>query len=116
MSDTKLIRIARTNERETHVIAGHTFKKERNWYKVPTALADLVKGERMSELDPNSPLVFEVVSEAAALASAKIQDEAKGVGSVERPAELITAPVEVSEASAPPAPAPARVGRRTASA
>jgi hypothetical protein len=90
MSDTMLVRIAPTNNRESHYAHGVMVKKADGWCEVDAGLARKLERERMNPLNPNgSQPVFEVQTKAAA----KAQEEAEKVsadkpGSVEEPKKI----------------------------
>lgn len=113
MSQTMLVRIKPQNRRESHTILfegkSYPFLKERGWHQVPAAVAMIAKEERMSDLGPDSPHVFDVKDADAA----KAQVEAETLR--EDPAGTPEKPHVVKPADLPPpdeaAPAARRTGR-----
>lgn len=106
------VRIKAANAREVHVVsiggAPRTFRKERGWHEVPSSWAETCRGERMSDMDSQSPLVFDVKDkiEAEEVVAAEAQ---RSAGTLERPHKMAGA-VEASETPAAP---PARLAPRT---
>jgi len=90
MATTYLVRIKPLVPRKTHVIFvggnSHTFHKDKGWYNVPKVVADAAAEERVNDMDPNSPLVFDVTDKDEA--SRVVQKERRAaVGTLDRPQE-----------------------------
>ena len=81
--ETMLVRLKEYNPRRGQVLRrfvydGVKFQVECGWYRVSKEMAEYLKTVRQEQEDPNSPLAFEVCSEAEAKAlDAKIEQEAK---------------------------------------
>lgn len=112
--DTMLVRIKPRNNRDQHVIlfGGQSFPitKERGWCRVPKAVAEIAKAEVMNDLNPDSPLVFDVKDEegAKAIAEAEII-RVEPAGTPEKP--HVVKPQTIDAGVEPQSPA-AKKGRR----
>lgn len=85
-----LVRIKPENKRDVHSSHGVTIKRELGWHRVPEEVAEMLRDERMSELEPErSALVFDVCTEEEAAQVMARQER------VEDPAGTVAAPREV---------------------
>ena len=81
--ETMLVRLKEHNPRRGNVLRryvydGIKFQVECGWYRVSKTMAEHLKGVRQEHEDPNSPLAFDVCTEAEAKTlDAKIEQEAK---------------------------------------
>lgn len=87
---TMLVRIAPTNPRESHYVAGVHIKKTDGWCEVPASTAKKLANERMNVLNPaQSPPVFEVSSKEDAEAQEEAEKKAADKpGSVAEPKRI----------------------------
>jgi hypothetical protein len=108
MSDTMLVRIRPQNKREAHTILyegkAYPFTRERGWHEVPTVVAELARAERMSDLGPDSPPVFDVKDTAAARAQVEAETFREDpAGTPEKPHVVKPSDLPLPDESAPAA-------------
>lgn len=101
-----LVRIKPANARDQHVLIvpiggqpmSFPIRKEKGWVDVPDAVAHVAAAERMNDANPDSPLVFDVMS--AADARTKVEAETRRedpAGTPDNPARVQPQPLGVPE-------------------
>jgi hypothetical protein len=66
MTQELLVRIKPNLPRETHVFGGLTIRKAKGWHTVPAGVGQAMRSEPLSDTDPASPLLFDVMTEEQA--------------------------------------------------
>jgi hypothetical protein len=107
-----------------YMVKGIRFDVNRGWYKVDEALADYLKTVTQNPNDPDTPPVFDVLTEAAARELEEAEEAARkpAPASAPLPGTLTTADLPRASADAPataaqkPAPVASTPQRRTRAA
>jgi len=112
-----IVRIKPLNKRDVHVMcitsSAFTFTRARGWYKVTEDVATACEKERMNDMDPTSPYVFDVSTPDDA--NEVMRGETRSaVGTADSPNELAAASTAATTVLNAPAEekGQARVGKR----